>query len=610
MKSDANTPKKKWPVKRIVAISFTIVLLIAAILLYNNFNRLLSDALIKSFESNIISDVYELKFERLNVNPFEGSIRVFNVTLQPREKPLHNYPYINSSFRLKTEKLTLKNVAIFTLLKSHQLDLERISITKPDVQLLLVGDNHILLPFKDSTTVTSQAGESKKKTIDSFVLKEFQLIDASFHVTNSGKQREFKIQNFNISLHELLISQRPGKDVTAFKQVDLSIGEFTGSMQKGAIKHVSLKDYKIRIDSLEMQKTIDTLIFQFDEFTTGLRELDIQTADSIFHLTLKSFNLSYKDRSIKLSALSFKPNVSQAALQKKYHYQHTEFSGTVGTLDIVNVNFDSLLMHRKILMDEIVLDKVTASVFKDKTKPVDKNRMPAYLGQTIKAIPLLLLIKHVKATNVHLVNVERKPDSTYAKVNIYRATLDVKNITNFSSDKKLVLTADAYIEDKAHFKLGLSFNYLKPQFNFDGAVEKFNLPDLNPLIQAYTPAKINKGALDEIVFSGMAEQRKATGTLKFLYHDLEIDLELHEKAKWKSSVIAFAANSVLNASNPGSADLPPRIVEFHIERDVNKGFINVIMKSLLNGLKETMIMSKGNRKTYRDEKRKLKQQQK
>jgi len=608
MNSETDGIKRKWPVKRTVAISIVIVLSIAAILLDSNFNRLLADALMKSFNSNIISDVYELKFEKLSVNPFEGSIRVSNVILMPREKPLRDYPYINSTFRLKTDKLMLIKVDLIALLKSNKLNLEKISISKPDVDFMLGAVNYILLPFKDSTNVTSQQGETQKKTIDSFTLEEFKLIDAAFHVFNAGKEREFKIDKLNISLYDLMISQHPGKDIVAFKQVDLSVDGFSGHLQKGAIKHMSIHDYSLKVDSLKIQKTLDTITYHFDDVTTDLNGLDVQTADSIFHLTMQSFRLAYRDKSIKLKGLSFKPNVSNAFLQKKYQYQHTEFSGTVGTLNFVNMNFDSLINHRKIYIDEIALDSVAASIFKDKTKPIDKNRMPVYLGQTVKAIPLPLMIKHVRVTNVDLVNVERKPDSSYAKINVHRATAEVKNITNLSGAKGLSVSADAYIENKAHFKLNLTFDYAKPQFNFDGGIEKLNLPDLNPVIVAYTPAKINKGTLDEIKFSGIAERTAASGTMKFLYHDLEIDLELHEKAKWKSSVVAFAANTVLNSSNPGSADLPPRIVKFHIERDMNKGFVNVIMKSIINGLKETMIMSKENRKAYKDSKHKLKNQ--
>ena len=75
---------------------------------------------------------------------------------------------------------------------------------------------------------------------------------------------------------------------------------------------------------------------------------------------------------------------------------------------------------------------------------------------------------------------------------------------------------------------------------------------------------------------------------------------------WKNSVVAFAANAVLDSSNPGSADLPPKVVKFNIQRDMNRGFVNVVIKSLLNGLKETVLMSKDNRKAYKQAKKEAK----
>lgn len=611
MKADNSPTKRKWPVFRIVVITILVILTTAGILLYHNFNRLLSDALNKSFNATLVADVYELKFENLRVNVFEGSIKVFNVSLMPRKKPLTHYPYINSSFRLTTEEIALENVEIRTLLKLNRLILERISIRKPDIEVILTAKRNVMLPFKDSTaTVKPIQEKNKKKALGAFMLNEFQLIDAAFHVTNSYKQREFTIKDFNISLHDLLLHQEPNEYFTSFDQVTLAVGEFNGDLQKGALQHLGFKDFKIGIDSLSLQLTLDTLMYRFHDFTSNMNDLDIQTADSLFHVTMKSFDLSYENKSIKIKEVSFKPNVSHAVLQRKHVYQHTEFSGSVGNLELKQVNFDSLIYDQKIFIDTVELDNVKASIFKDKTKPMDSTRRPAYLGQTVSGISLPLLIKNVKATNVELENTERKPDSTNAKVKITQAALDVKNITNLSTTGGLVMQADAYINGKAHFNASLTFSYQKPQFSFEGDVKKFNLPDLNPLIQAYTPAKINKGISDKIAFSGVAEQTKASGTMKFLYHDLEVDLELKEQAKWKSSVIAFAANSVVNSSNPVSSDLPPREVQFNIQRDMTKGFVSVIIKSILNGLKETMIMSKENRKAYKEDKKKSKQENK
>ena len=142
-----------------------------------------------------------------------------------------------------------------------------------------------MLPFKDSVTVVTPKKEEKKKALNAFELKEFQLIDASFHVTNTGKQRKFSIGKFNISVYDLMLSQEPGQYLSSFNRVTLSVGDFTGDLQKDAFKHISFDKFNIGIDSLEMQMTLDTLIYKFHDLNTGLHNLDIQTADSIYHVS-------------------------------------------------------------------------------------------------------------------------------------------------------------------------------------------------------------------------------------------------------------------------------------------------------------------------------------
>ena len=223
MITETNIEKRKWSLKKrllwILGI-LIVIISIATIFVYNNFNRLLSDALTKSFNSNIISNVYELKFEKLSVDLLGGNIRVYNVQLQPREKPLQAYPYINSSFRLSAKKMLLANVQLYTLMKSNVLNLDRIEFVEPEVDLELNGNNPILLPFEDTVGVGGKAETKDGKTIKSFSLKEFELVDASFHVLNSAKEREFRIDKLNISLNDLLIDPHPGKLNLSNKKLD------------------------------------------------------------------------------------------------------------------------------------------------------------------------------------------------------------------------------------------------------------------------------------------------------------------------------------------------------------------------------------------------------
>jgi hypothetical protein len=170
--------------------------------------------------------------------------------------------------------------------------------------------------------------------------------------------------------------------------------------------------------------------------------------------------------------LPLKPNVSDAVIQSRYKYQHTHLAVTLGDLLLNNVSFDSLIYQQKLFIDELVLNDVTLSIFRDNTKPVDKNRVPLYLGQQIKAISLPILIRQVKITGVNLVSTERKPDGILAKANINRGTVTVSNLTNQPSAGMLEMTADAFIENRARTNLRLAFSYEAPQFNFRGRIRK------------------------------------------------------------------------------------------------------------------------------------------
>lgn len=602
--------KKPWYRKKLLWLFLIILFSLGGIAfyIYNNFNKLLSEALIKNFNTSLASDVYELKFEKLRVNIFDGDIRVSNVVLQPREKPLQDYPYINSSFVLKTGKLVLKNVMLKELLQNNNLRLDKIEIDRPDVLLNLSGAIHILFPFKDSTIVSNQ--NEKKKTIDSFLLKTFELIDANFKVVNSFEEREFEIKDFDFAFNDLYLSQNIGIDSLICKSVKLSIGSASGTMLKSGIRTIQLNDYEFSIDNLHVQKSIDATNFHFSDLNTSIKNLDILLADSIYRITLGSFGLSYKEKTIKLEKINFIRNVSEAEMQKRFRFQHTQFSGSVGSMDFVNVNFDSLIYNGKLFVDELVIDSVTANIFKDKTKPVDLKRFPGYPGQQIAAIPLPLRINKVVVRNGTIFNKERKPDRSVAKVSVNKLNATVTNVTNIEKEQPLSINGEAYLENRVLFKVDLVFDYTKPQFTINAKIPKFDIKNLNALMKAYTPANTNSGVVDEISLSGKVYHTHATGTLKFLYHDLNIDLQLKEQAQWKSTLGALAANTVLNASNPLSAEKPARIVKFGIERDMNKGFINIIIKSLLEGIKETMLPSKANRKAFNKTKKEWKDQQK
>ncbi len=588
---------------RIVLLILAIVVIAlsyAGIYISRNFNQLLSEQIHKGFNKSIISDVYDLKFEKLRVNILTGNIKVLNVTLEPRRKLLHDYPYINSSFQLKTSKLVLEDVKIMTLVKTGKLELKRIEINRPEIQVWLTGRNHVFLPYKDTLAVKSKTDTTGKKFLNSFLLSEFALLNASFHIINTDKQRQFSVQNLNITLNSLNLTQQSGLDLYSVQNVELKIGELSGKMMNG-IRSFELKDFEMNISGFDIRKSKDTLVYHYADFNTGLKDLNMNLADSVLNLRLKSLNLSCSKKSISLKGFSIKPNLSQAEMVRREKYQKAQFILAAGSIELINVNFDTLIYYRKLFVDEIKIAKVDVSLFKDKFKPFDRTKFPQYLGQKLAGIPIPIVVNNIKVSGISFTNVEHKEDGKYARVVISHGTLQAKNITNLPSKSSLTLNATGFVENKAPISLTAAFSYLQPQFSFSCRIGKFNLPDLNGLLAAYTPAKIRKGVADEISFTGTVFRTKSTGTMKFLYHELDIDLKLTEK-KWQNTLVAFAANTYLNTNNPQPGK-PAIVVQFKADRDMNKGGFNIILRSFLAGMKETMVLTKGNKQAYKEAKK-------
>ena len=601
---DQLTNKKKSK-RTLLSILLVIFLLLAGggIYLYSNFNNLLSDALLKSFNNNVISDVYELKFESLKVNIMDGNIRVKNVSLEPRKHPLNSYPYINSSFILRTKSLKLLNVELMTLIHENDLKLEKIEIDKPEVDLQLDGKVRFFFPRQDTTQVSVK---TKKKFVDHYVLKEFRLSHAAFSAVDNFDGSKFTIKDFNILLEDLSISQKTNHDKFYYKNFELDIGEVSGQLQKGPFRQVYFKEMHLMVDSFRVDKTVDTLINRFNDCRFAMRGLDLQTADSLLQIQMKSFDISYKDRSITAGDIHVMPTKTFAELQKHNKYQKTDQSVSVGSLKISDIQFDSLF-SKKIFIGSMLLDSVDVTLYKDNTKDVDPKHLPGYPGQSIVEIPIPLRIDSIEVTRLHLLSIERKKDGVPANVNLNRGVVHFRNITNLKPDEELLINAEAFIEDKVKFNARVGFSYSTPQITLNVRFDRFNLADLNKVIGAYSPAKIDSGIADEINLSGVISSTQSSGSMRFLYHGLIVDMKMKDKAKWKSAVVAFAANEYLSENNPPGPDLPAKVVKYNIKRDMHKGFANIIIKSAIAGVKETMLLSGENKKAYKEKKKAMKE---
>jgi len=598
----------KW--RKLTVLTVIVILTVLSFYIYKNFNRLISDAIMRSFNSNVISDVYDLSFDHLNINIVTGEVKIRNVVIAPKKTPLQPYPYINSSFVLLTRRIDLHRVDIYTLLKHNRLQVSSIEIEKPEISVQLKGRNHVLFPFKAGDKTSEAKMEQLKKYLDSYFLKEFVLRDASLSMEDEREGSSYKIGALNISVSDIQLNQQPGVDSLKFRKADLEMNGFSIHTKSGGFKSMISKSFGLGIDSFSIQQRPDTVYYQVADFKTLINDWELVTADSTYVIGAKSAELLRREKALHISGVVMKPALSHDAFNQLYKYQKELYSISVKKVDILNISFDSLQFYKTILVGQVMLDSTNVLIYKDKTKDVDLKRFPEFPGQQVNSIGIPLTINELKISESALEYQEKKVDGDLASVKIRKLNLSARNISNQKPGSRLSVKLEGFLENKVPVDLAMSFSYKMPEFSFKGAIKPFDLKDLNPVIESFAPTSAKNGYVDAINFSGNANKQYATGDMEFLYHDLGITFDVKKYSKLKNSLISFATNSYLNSSNPASNNKAARVVKFDVDRDMNRGFMNLVVKSVLSGLQETMLPSKENRKMNRETKKALKKEQK
>jgi hypothetical protein len=598
----------KW--RRLTVLTVIVILTVLSFYVYKNFNRLISEAIMRSFNANVISDVYDLSFDHLNINIVTGEVKIRNVVIAPKKTPLQPYPYINSSFVLQTRRIDLHSVDIYTLLKHNRLQVSTIEIEKPEISVQLKGRNHVLFPFKAGDKTSEARMEQLKKYFDSYFLKEFVLRDASLSMEDEHEGSSYKIGALNLFVSDIQLNQLPDVDSLKFRKADLEMNGLSVHAKSGGFKSMISKSFGLGIDSFSIQQRPDTVCYQVADFKTLIQDWELVTADSIYVISAKSAELLRREKVLHISGVVMKPTLSHDAFNQLRKYQKELYSITVKKVDVSNISIDSLRSYRTLLIGKVSLDSADVLIYKDKTKDVDLKRFPGFPGQQLNSVGFPLNIKELKITGSALEYQEKKVDGDLASVKIGRMKLNALNITNQKPGTRLSVKLEGFLDNKVPIDLALSFSYKMPEFSFKGAIKPFDLKDLNPVIEAFAPTSVKNGFVDAINFSGNGYQQYATGDMEFLYHDLGLTFDMKKYSKLKNSLISFATNNYLNSSNPASNNKAARVVKFDVDRDMNRGFMNLVVKSVVSGLQETMLPSRENRKMNRETKKALKKEQK
>ena len=543
--------KHKWQrISFVVLLVLFILVLIPALLINSYWSPILANRVKSELLTNTDS-LYKVDFTNAELHILQGKIVIYDIKLRPdtavynRKKKQGLAP--NNLYELQVKKLVLSHIHPFALYFKNKLNIGRITLSAPSLQVSFQINHTKDTVAKDSRTVWQKISKSLKL----------------------------------IHVNEIFLN-----DVN-FKYKDYS-GEKVAISE---LKEMNLKATDLLIDSAT--QTDRSRLLYCSDITTELYNYTGRSANGLYTYTVKSAKLSTKTSKLNIQGLVLLP------VKPTKFFDNSKADRFTLRLDSLQVNrFDFLTYHKYHSFNaaNILLSDGTVSVYSNPNS--DEKKTDKVITFPHVAINKIKAAFNVDTLTIRQINVlynefSKKSNKT-GTISFNNTTGRLINITNNkdSLKKHNITTASltTLFMERGRLNLSFVFNLTDPQnsYSYKGRLGAFDLPRVNQATMPLAMVKITSGKVKSLDFNLHASNKITTGQVSLLYNDLNVNLlrsDTDNGYSKKTLASMFANSLVISHNNPDKPGETPRSSAVLFSRPANFPFFKTLWQALLSGIK-------------------------
>jgi hypothetical protein len=239
-------------------------------------------------------------------------------------------------------------------------------------------------------------------------------------------------------------------------------------------------------------------------------------------------------------------------------------------------------------------------VFRDNTLPFKKQVIPS-IQTVFKNLPFFVSIDSIEMKNGEAVFQVVNPGNdisgklTINKINVLVTGLH-NDTTSYTNESSIKANFNAYILNQGRLTETYTFPLKANQamFHCTGSLSSMPLTSFNPMIKFSNFVKIKTGQLDSVIFSFSANETSSNGTMKFMYHDLKVDVmdNKGDNIGMKDKLKTLLANKLIIKDCNPDKDGVVRISPIGAAYNPYKFFLFYSMQSILSGIEPTIVGEK------------------
>ncbi len=554
----------KWlKITLIVIGSLVVIIAIGLFIVGRNAGSIADGIIHDKFNKTEMSKMYRLNWDEITVRPFTGTLIIRRLVFEPDSSAYEAPDSIKRQFptlySITIPRLVVKGFDLKSGLDLDKIALETVRIVKPHVRI-----------------IDYLSKEEKQKFSQADARQQNSLPDTT------------------------------GKKPTT-QQVN--IGAFR--LEAGDFEYYDHRNQKIIFNAATINMAADSLRLRtqdlmkvltdrnFKQASLELNGLEYKFPNGFYDAKLDSFKWDLNEELITLEGAHLIPQYDTMEFGKKFGRQTDRMDLKLPYIALHQPDLNRLLNDGGISLPLIEIEDADLWLFRDKNVQLDRSRFPKLPNQALAALDRYVKIDKIEIKNSSILYNEMAEDATkpgtvpvkqfYAS--LYQVTNDKQAIKN-GGPMKWDLRGQVFLQPTLVIDVTFPADLSAADFSFDGHMDAMDMTHFNTITVTNENIKIEEGHINKARFEVKAQQDYSTGTMWLNYDNLHLTLlKTSAKAGNKElGLISSLANIVIRSFNPSkNSNKPADPADIFFERDKNKSIFNYIFKSLIAGIKSTVL---------------------
>ncbi|GEQ85447.1 hypothetical protein ULMS_09550 [Patiriisocius marinistellae] len=481
---------------------------------------------VENFLATRLPENIKQSYEKMNLNTFEGTITLNNITVSISDKKTKEKHTLVS-----LDAFIIEDVSYWQYLFNKKIVIEDIKLKKP-----------IITYYKDTYKSSKDSTDSKPlKLYKDVIIEELSIDNATLNIFDKSKDSLFLYaENVTVELDDILINQE-----TLKRKIPLEFSE-----------------YEVEADSVFLKSN------KFENLTTA--------------------KIIVKHNKATLNNITLKTKYSKAQLSKNINTERDHFNLLIPQLKIDAIDFGFKENKLYVKSDLITLKNPTATIYRDKLVADDPKIKPLY-SKMLRNLPIALAVDVVKIENATLTYQEKvKAGNNAGEINFDSMYASIYNVGNiYDKAIKTEIKVKANFMQAAPINVDWSFNVhdISDQFLFKFDASSLPIERLNTFTKPNLNVNI-EGKIHKVYTTISGTSNASSADMRLNYENLKVNI-LTKNGNKKNKVLSAIANIFVKKDSKDEVDRFREGVA-NVSPDKTKSIFNYIWLNIQSGLLDTL----------------------